>query len=265
MELIVYLLAGCLGGFLAGFLGVGGGTIFVPVILHIAQKQGISAIQLVNYTIAHSLFLTMSTGVVGSIKQYRSGNFHFTDSVSIGLWGTITALVTTFTINNWTWYSKPMFTFFFSLMLLPIIVKMISKKTNTELQEKPIESKKTAFSRGWIGLLTGSVSALSGLGGGIIMVPLMVNSLNYKQAKAVAISQGALPLMSFVMVVYYLIQAKVSSHAFQLDFKLLLPLLIGVVLCTPLGVKTSHIVSDKFAKIFFAVFALLVLVKMNFY
>ena len=55
-EVIILLLAGLGTGFLVGLLGVGGGIIFVPVLLYYYKSIGIDSALVAELTVATSLF-----------------------------------------------------------------------------------------------------------------------------------------------------------------------------------------------------------------
>ena len=54
---IIYIfLLGSIGGFLSGFLGVGGGIVYVPILDYFLTKLGFTDGDLVNAILANSLF-----------------------------------------------------------------------------------------------------------------------------------------------------------------------------------------------------------------
>ena len=67
-EILLLVLAGLVGGFLAGMLGVGGGIVFVPVIQLILTYHKISEGN-VAYTLANSLVIVFAVGISGTFKQ----------------------------------------------------------------------------------------------------------------------------------------------------------------------------------------------------
>ena len=63
IALIGLLALGCLGGFLAGIMGVGGGLIFIPVLDYLFRAQSLPPDEIVRYTLANSIFLVFAVGL----------------------------------------------------------------------------------------------------------------------------------------------------------------------------------------------------------
>lgn len=76
-ELLTALLA-LLGGGIAGLLGVGGGVVFVPVLVIVSGEPQLQAE-------ATSLLAIVPVAAVGTWRQYRNGNVDLRDGITIGL------------------------------------------------------------------------------------------------------------------------------------------------------------------------------------
>ena len=79
ITLITLLVIGLFAGFASGMVGIGGGVVIVPALvyfLHLSQHeaQGVSI-----------GMLLMSVGFLAAYNYYKSGNFHFSYSVLIGV------------------------------------------------------------------------------------------------------------------------------------------------------------------------------------
>ena len=116
------------------------------------------------------------------------------------------------------------------------------------------------------GLLTGAVSSLSGLGGGVILIPILANFIGMDVRKAASISLGIIPMHALAMGIYYSVAEPFSGPALPYSFgyivlPILLPLLVGVALFTPLGVKLGQRMPQKRIKIIFSVVILLIFIR----
>ncbi|MCB0739033.1 MAG: TSUP family transporter, partial [Bacteroidetes bacterium] len=115
------------------------------------------------------------------------------------------------------------------------------------------------------GILAGIVSGLSGLGGGVITVPVLNQSgINIK--KASSISLGAIPIFAMAMSGFYLL-----GHSPQIDlehsmgyicFDVSLPLAIGVVLAAPMGGIFAKKLPEPLIKVIFAILLVVVALKL---
>lgn len=89
-----------------------------------------------------------------------------------------------------------------------------------------------------IGLLAGVFSALFGVGGGIIAVPLLILAVGLPERVATATSLGAIGITAFAGVIVYGLQGEVEvGHAALVG----LPAVVGVLVGTSLQqrIRTS--------------------------
>lgn len=260
LSYIIIFLLGSIGGFLSGFLGVGGGIVYVPILSYYLAKLGVSSDELVKGILANSLFTIIFSGTISSIKQYRHGNFYFRHILETAIPGIVSVLITTYLIRHGSWYSLNVFLYVFASMLLVIAIRMFRK------QHEIIEKKDaTTIQYGITGLLTGVVTALSGLGGGIIMTPVFTDIFKQNIRKASSISNGVIPLLAIAVGIYNLTgEAPVKVHEWQagyIVFPLVLPLILSAFVFAPIGVNLSLKTPHRTIRIVFAVFVTLVLVK----
>jgi uncharacterized membrane protein YfcA len=117
-----------------------------------------------------------------------------------------------------------------------------------------------------VGAVTGCATALSGLGGGLVMVPVFNQLLRLNLKTSTSISTGVITFLVLPITVYYAKQQLPDGVVLPLQLgwlngQIILPLAIGSVFFTQLGVKASHNMNPAKIKIIFMIFALLVLSK----
>jgi len=183
----------------------------------------------------------------------------------VGGGGAATALATTIFLQGATWYKREQFALFFTMLLIPLIVRLL-------LKQEPKDLKGGAIVSPWklvvVGVFSGIVSAMSGLGGGVVMVPLLADRLNFPIKTASSISLGAIVLMATSSLLFY----STSLPAWQvsewqigwLALPAVLPMALGVVLAAPFGVRLSHSISPRTMKLIFLLFFIVVILQMNF-
>jgi len=110
-----------------------------------------------------------------------------------------------------------------------------------------------------IGLAAGALSGLVGVGGGIIIVPALVYFLHFSQKSAQGTSLGILLLpVGILAVMEYYKQGYV-------DIKVVLIVSIAFIIGGYLGGKLTMVISNEKVKKIFAVFMLLMAIKMLFF
>ena len=75
----IAILVGGLAGVLAGMFGVGGGFLFVPLLLGLGLEQ--------HQATGTSLLAILPTVAVGTWRQQRYGNVRWTPSIALGVAG----------------------------------------------------------------------------------------------------------------------------------------------------------------------------------
>lgn len=268
LDILLLFLIGCAGGFLAGLLGIGGGIIFVIVLNYIFSRYGISSTEVVKFTVGNSLFATFFAGISASVRQVRSRNFFLKEVLTTGLPGVVTSLLTTWTILAFDWYKAEYFMVFFLLLLALFMYKMFQK------DQKPGESEEEAFNREistgryiMTGMVSGIISALSGLGGGIIIIPFLHNFFKLHIRKAASISLGIIPLFAVANSVVYSLSSQDSGVEMPWTFgyialPVVLPMVAGVVIFAPVGVKLAHRLPQRKIRVAFGVLLLILMIRM---
>lgn len=252
-EWLMLPAVGAAGGFLAGMLGVGGGLIFIPLLTWLFTKQGLPGPEIVRFTLANSIFLVVASGISGTLRQHLAGTWQWRKSLSIGIPGTLASLFFTWLIQQGNWYDKHRFqTVFLGFLMISIGNMLFGKKVKDEAQEGrsniPLETM--------VGLLAGMVVSFSGLGGGVIMVPLFRMLLHLPMRKATALSLSIIPVLGLGPVLGYLFPdsapALNMAHTGYLVWPYALPMALGVVLFAPVGLKTARRMPERVLRLIFA-------------
>lgn len=281
---LLLLIVGSLGGFLAGLLGVGGGLIFIPVLTLLLGNHQLTNEELVRFTLANSIALVFISGFSGIIRQIKLKSFDLKQSLTIGIPGAISAALMSYTIQNGDWYSKQRFqTVFLFFLIISITNMLFIKDKETKIDEINKPQRKTIISS-FVGIFAGSVVSLSGLGGGIIMVPLFRMLLKLHVKKATALSLSIVPLLSIIPLTQYLTNSQApfifNPNSFQADAFLIiqffqpqwlqshyiiwpyfLPMAIGAFVFSSFGQKVAPKVPVIWIRVIFALLSASILIK----
>ena len=279
-EFLWLLLLGSFGGLLAGLLGVGGGMLFIPVITSYLHQYDISSAEMVKFTLANSIALVFMSGVSGTFRQIKMGTWQWKQSLTIGIPGAISNYFMTQAIQDGDWYQKEVFQGvflgFLGLSILNMIFGKSKSSSPTEGKGKnnpDIDEQSTPYQfsliQDWpsmlVGIFAGTIVALSGLGGGIIMVPLFLIILKKSMHSATALSLSIVPILSISALIKYIsITPTHQISSYQTGYLLwimLIPMLLGVIFFSSLGQKMATKVPVVWLRIIFALLSAFILVK----
>jgi uncharacterized membrane protein YfcA len=260
-DFIILFLLGSIGAFLSGFLGVGGGIVYIPILDYFLSKLGFSNDNLVKAILANSLFTIIFSGSVSSYKQYRLGHFYPKEILYTAATGALTAVLISMLIKSGTWYNKSGFNYVFATMLLIIAVRMFLISSPTAVEEKNIKPLGYYIT----GFFAGIITAMSGLGGGVIMTPTFTDVFKINIKKASAISNGVIPLFAIAVGLLNLstpATQKVSNWQVGfIVFPVVIPMIFSTFLFAQIGVITAQKANQKVIRMVFATFVSIVFVK----
>lgn len=108
-----------------------------------------------------------------------------------------------------------------------------------------------------LGLVGGVIGGFFGIGGGIVLVPLIVYALKGDQHTAHATSLGAIVLISIASMIRYAIDGNID-----VDFGIALG--VGAIVGSTIGASIMHRLSANTLRIVFSVVLIVVGVRMVF-
>jgi len=217
---------------MAGFFGIGGGTVLIPALLMLGYEMkasiGISVFQMAFVSLYGS-YLNFKQGslVISTILPIAFGGF-----VGALLSGTIVSLVPSMYLE----YS------FLGFVSIALIRMLYTPKTSSE------QSSANPFVLFIIGMLLGVLSISIGVGGSLLLVPILVGFFNFELKKA--ISAG----LFFVVFssISGLISLSIAGHVIHLDaFVIASASLVGVYIGIKLSNKTSSSLQKKLLLAFY--------------
>jgi uncharacterized membrane protein YfcA len=190
MNWLLLASGGLLSGVLAGFLGIGGGTVLVPLLVAV----GYTPVQ----AVATSTLAISITAVSGSLQNWRMGYFNFRRVIFLGLPALVTAQIGAYLAGR---VAPDLLLFAFGLMLLSNVYLVgLRKRVVTRAREEKTRARgenarplfNLVFSRIATGGIAGLLAGLFGVGGGVIMVPLQIFLLGETIKVAIQTSLGVI-------------------------------------------------------------------------
>ena len=256
--LLYYLLLGSIAGLVAGLLGVGGGLIIVPVLSWLFAQQGYNHSVIIHLAVGTSLATIIFTSISSVRAHHRHGAvqwpvfFNITPGIIVG------ALLGAFIAR---YMSTRVLGSFFGVFEILVAIQMafsIRPNASRSLPGKWIVSS--------VGMVIGTISAIVGIGGGTMTVPYLV-WCNIVMQKAVATSAAVgLPIAiagatGFVLTGWEHPGIPAGNWGFIVPGAFI-GIVLASVLVAPFGAWVAHRVSATALKRVFALFLLLLGIKM---
>lgn len=260
-DFILLFIMGLAGGLLAGLIGIGGGVMYILVLPYLLLGMGFPDQEIVQYTIANSIFGTMFAALSGNIALIKRGEFYKKEVITIGIFGTIASVSILHLVVNTNSYNQEVFNYVVIALMVFIAIRTLiqSKRSSGGSYEKKVP----LLGLGAVGVAAGAVSALSGLGGGTAIIPILNSGLKMSMHKAKAISLGVIFITALSLSVFNLFESPMIAYSNQntgyIVWPLALVISLGVIIGSPFGVILGRRLSNKLISYIFVLFVLVVI------
>ena len=193
----VLFLSGVLGGVLAGMLGIGGGIIYVFVLDAYLVDVGVIEQEYAHYIISNSLFCVFFASLSSCVNLIRHKEFYYKQVLLLGVPAVIASICTLLFVVNSHWFTREVFSYVIMVLLIYMLFRTIRKvaRKEVDIELDGIPSSGLAIAGG----LGGVVASLSGLGGGVVMVPVMNGFFKINMKIAKSISLGVIVMSSLAV------------------------------------------------------------------
>jgi len=198
VYILVLLVTGALVGLVSGMLGVGGCFIMIPVQYWILTAMGIDMSIAIRVAFGTNLLVVFPTALSGSLRHHKKSAVLWKQAVILGL----TSVAFTFA-GAWVASNLPgdILKIIFGLAILLGALRMATAHP-IRVEGEPHANPATYI---FLGAVFGFVTGLIGIGGGVLMVPLMVIFLNYHMHEAVATSTAVMVFTSLGGAIAYML------------------------------------------------------------
>ena len=240
---IELLFVGVFIGGVAGFFGIGGGIILIPILLLLGYDTkdaiGISIMQMVF------------SSLYGSYLNFKKGSLIINDGIAIGLGGFLGGFIGGYTTS----FIPDIFLKFLFIGLLTFAIFRLFFTTLSENEDNIVDINRWILF--FIGFFIGIFSISLGIGGAIILTPLLVGFIHYPIKKAVS---AGLFFIAFSSVSGLISRLLVGSIELRDGLIVAISSLLGVLIGIYLKEKISS-QNHKVALLFLYSFGLIILIK----
>jgi uncharacterized membrane protein YfcA len=255
---LAYPLLGLVVGFLAGLLGIGGGSIIVPMLVTFFLAQGFPHEQVLHMALATSMATILFTSVSSLRAHHRLAgvNWEIVRRIAPGiLAGTFFGTFIASRLNT-----VPLAVFFACFLCF------VACQTLLSIKPKPSRELPGRIGMSATGLFIGLISARVAIGGGVLSVPFML-WCNVEARRAIGTSAAISFPIALAGTAGYLVNglSEGGMPPYTLGY-IYLPalLLVGAAstLIAPLGVACAHKMPVTVLRKIFAGLLILLAIKM---
>ena len=256
----IFLFIGLFAGILIGMLGIGGGLVFVPALYYLLPLIDVPYENLIYFTLGTSLFAGAFATSNSALLHIKKNNFRKKPAIIISFGAIITSFITPFFVVK---VRSEIIELIFAAVMLLVALRMIFENSKSKKQKltEPLGDPFLFF----VGVLTGILSSFTGLGGGVIYVPSLIYLFLINARVAVGTSTIITAATMISSAISYLFQRTGSvSFAGSIGFVIpeaAIPLGIGAIVGSFLGVKIVMKSSSEFIKKTFAVILFAAVIK----
>ncbi|MCB5186238.1 sulfite exporter TauE/SafE family protein [Methylobacillus gramineus] len=258
MEFLLYFIAGAGAGILSGLLGVGGGTVIVPILVFIFTAQHVPEQHVMHMALGTSLATIILTSISSARAHHKKQNVHWgvVRQIAPGIIiGTLLGALLAGQMN--TTLLKSIFAVFVLLIATQMIINF------TPAAHRQLPGKAGIL---MMGSMIGVISSLVGIGGGSVSVPYLIYC-NFNARYAIGTSSAiGIPIAiagtaGFMLAGY----AGSALPAYSIGY-IYLPAFLGIALTSmltaPIGAYLAHQLPVATLKRLFALLLYIVGLKM---
>jgi uncharacterized membrane protein YfcA len=256
IEWLLYPALGAVAGVLAGLLGVGGGLVLVGALAWLLPLQGVPAEHAMHAALATSLASILVTGASSARSHHKRGSV---------LWTSVAWLLPGLLLGAWlgsrraTRLDGDALRWGVSGFCLLMAAQLFAQWPRPRERAVDAPAPRGPALSGAGGLI-GAVSALVGIGGGSMTVPLLIWR-GVAPVRAVGTSSACGVGIALASAAGYAAHAPAQAMPAGSVGYVFLPAAIGIglasVLAAPLGVRIAHRVQPGTLRRIFAGFLLL--------
>ncbi|GAA5103721.1 sulfite exporter TauE/SafE family protein [Wohlfahrtiimonas larvae] len=259
--LFAFIVVGALIGFMAGLLGIGGGTVIVPVMHYMAEQMNVPTALIMKMSLGTSFAIIIMSTASSAWSHNKRGTILWEHIPYLGIGSALGVILGSLIVNL---LSNTFLQIIFCIFLAYTIYSMVKPKKKQSTTITTPNFPQYIFIL--LGLLIGFLASFIGIAGGAIAVPLLVY-IGYEMHKAIATSAMIGVILSTFGAISYIYNGWGAEGlpAYSLGY-VYLPAFICIalmsILTAPLGVKLSYKLPVPRIRQIFALFLLVILIRM---
>lgn len=251
ISIICLLITGVIVGLASGMLGVGGCFIMVPVQFWALTSMGVPVDIAIKVAFGTNLLVVFPTAISGAYSHHKKGAVLWKQGIALGVSGLFGSMIGATIASN---LPGNVLKIFFGVVVILGALRMLTAKPIKQ-EEEP--TNKMSVYILW-GIPLGIISGIIGIGGGVILIPIMIVFFKFKMHKAVGTSTALMIFTSIGGVLSYILNglSVEGLPAYSIGYVNLLQFILLAGTSVPMayvGAKIAHKIPAKQLKLIFIV------------
>lgn len=264
LTILLLLAGGALTGLLAGFFGVGGGIIVVPILLAYLSATGVSSLVATHVAFGTSLLVITFTSLSSAFEYQRNGHVVWRAVMIIGLGSVVGAWLGSWGASELKGETLQKI---FAFVVVVAAIRLLSEQRKPKGEDHP---RMGAAGLSLTGGVVGIVSSLAGVGGGVFSIPIMYSILRFPLKKALGTSSATIVITALAAVTGYVVRGWGNPilPPYTVGFVAYLaalPLALTSIPLARVGASLAHKMKADTLRKYFAAFLFVVATKMFFF
>lgn len=259
MQVAALIGIGVAVAFVAGGLGIGGGILTVPILYYYGRYDGIPVAHVAHMAVAVSLAIALITNLSAAVSYIRQGRVRLFEGALLACGSMIGAFAASrlaLAIPTDT------MALLFGVGLLGNGLVSLRDKKKSDLTLPGVIGDQTKrnpgilFALPWAGLLVGALAGTTGIGGGVIMVPLFTRLTAFPVKNAIATSSACIVVTSLAGTIGFVLSEAPGIPEPSIGLLYLpyaVPLSIGALVGGYLGASVSGRTRPRILTLVFAI------------
>jgi hypothetical protein len=242
-NILILVATGAAAGFAGGMMGLGGAFIMTPLQYLVYTNMGLAPDVAIMTAFGTSLLVVLTTAISGAWRHHKNGEVNWKVAVIMGGCGLVFGFIGS-TLASYIPGTALKITF--GVIAIVSCIRMILS-TRERTEKEPVTNP-------WIwaawAVPIGLLSGLLGVGGGILMIPIMVLALKFRMHHAVANSLAVMIITSIGGIVGYIINGigvagRLPDSIGYIDPLSWVLLAVPAAVMAQVGAVTSHNLSGR--------------------
>ncbi|ACX72049.1 protein of unknown function DUF81 [Methanocaldococcus vulcanius M7] len=234
----ILVIIGFIIGIFGSLLGIGGGFLVAPVLTFIFDYFGIP--DGIKFAVGTSLLVVFINSIISIFRHSRIRNINWKASLIVGLTSLIFSYLSGMLVVHFI--ASNILKKIFGVFLIVNSIYLAKSQHIDKIKER--EEKIVHFI--FCGVVAGFLSGLFGIGGGIVIIPLLT-LIKYPIKRATLISISAVPITSLGGLISYL-TANTNEYIYNIGYvsvPIALIIAVPILYSSKLGIKISQVIEPK--------------------